>query len=233
MKYDLHIHTCLSPCADDDVTPAAAVGMARLAGAQLVAITDHNSALNLPAAEKAARAYGVRLLPGLEMTTEEELHLLCYFPSVKAALEMGRRIYEALPELPYDPEIWGRQIVMDQEDRELYTVEKLLTAATGIDIYKAKALCESFGGIAVPAHADKDSASLLSVLGFCPEDLDFGVCELVRPEGYQALADKGFLPSGMEVLHSSDAHSLSQVGAALGSLREDSLLLKLLGADSE
>lgn len=229
MKYDLHIHSCLSPCADDDMTPAAAVGMARLAGAELVAVTDHNSALNLPAAERAAEAYGVRLLPGLEMTTEEELHLLCYFPSVEAALEMGRRIYEALPELPYDPEIWGRQIVMDHGDRELYTVEKLLTAAAGINIYEAKALCERLGGIAVPAHADKDSFSLLSVLGFCPEDLDFKLCELVRPEGYQALADKGFLPAGMEILRSSDAHSLPVVGECLGRLRGDSLLLKLLG----
>ena len=71
MRYDLHLHTCLSPCADRDMTPATVAGLAKLAGAELIAVTDHNSALNLPAAEKACREYGLRLLPGLEVTTAE------------------------------------------------------------------------------------------------------------------------------------------------------------------
>lgn len=228
MRYDLHIHTCLSPCADDDMTPVTAVGMAKLAGAELVAVTDHNSALNLPAAKAAAEAYGLRLLPGMEVTTAEEIHLLCYFPTVEAALEMGRRIYESLPELPYDPEVWGRQIVMDEDDNELYTVEKLLSGASGLDIYEVKALCESLGGVAVPAHAEKDSFSLLSVLGFCPEDLVFELCEMKDPGKYEELAGRGFLPRGMEILSSSDAHTLGLVGERLSELPEDSRLLRLL-----
>ena len=82
MRYDLHLHTCLSPCADREMTPATVAGLAKLAGAGLIAVTDHNSALNLPAVEKACRAYGVRLLPGLEVTCAEEVHLLCYFKSL-------------------------------------------------------------------------------------------------------------------------------------------------------
>ena len=107
MRYDLHLHTCLSPCADRDMTPATVAGLAKLAGAGLIAVTDHNSALNLPAAQRACREYGLRLLPGLEVTTAEEVHLLCYFKTVEAALDYGRDLYAALPALPCDPLIWG------------------------------------------------------------------------------------------------------------------------------
>ncbi|MEF9866230.1 MAG: PHP domain-containing protein, partial [Oscillospiraceae bacterium] len=102
MLYDLHLHTCLSPCANEDMTPSTVAGMAKLAGADLIAVTDHNSALNLPAAQKACDAYGLRLLPGIEVNTAEEIHLLCYFPSVKAALCMSDIIYSSLPDFEYD-----------------------------------------------------------------------------------------------------------------------------------
>ena len=110
LRGDLHIHTCLSPCADDSLTPAIAAGMAKLAGADVMAVTDHNSARNLPAAQAACRAYGLRLLPGSEVNTAEEIHLLCYFPGVEAAMQFGALLYQALPALPYDEKIWGRQL---------------------------------------------------------------------------------------------------------------------------
>lgn len=228
MLYDLHIHSCLSPCAEDDMTPAAAVGLAKLAGAELVAITDHNSALNLPAAEKAAMAYGLRLLPGIEVNTEEEIHLLCYFPTVEKALEMGEALYTALPEFPYDPEVWGKQIVMDEDDRELYCVEKLLSGAVTMNIYEVKALCERLGGAAIPAHAEKDSFSLLSVMGFCPEDLDFDAYEMKNPEEYERLFAKGFLQPGKEILVSSDAHNRLDICCRLNPLSENSVLKRLI-----
>ena len=228
MLYDLHIHSCLSPCADDDMTPATAVGLAKLAGAELVAITDHNSALNIPAAMAAAKAYGVKLLPGIEVNTEEEIHLLCYFPTLSAALRMNRLVYDALPEFPYDSMVWGKQIVMDADDRELYCAEKLLTGATAINIYEAKRLCEELGGVAVPAHADKESYSLLSVMGFCPDDLDFAAIELAAPETYDRLVERGLLPPGKEILTSSDAHSMNLVGSKLRELSKGSVLNKLV-----
>lgn len=228
MLYDLHIHSCLSPCAEDNMTPATAVGMAKLAGAGAVAITDHNSALNLPAAKAAADAYGVLLLPGIEVNTAEEIHMLCYFSTVERALEFGERLYAALPELPYDPLIWGRQIVMDEDDRELYDVKKLLTGAVGMSIYECRALCVEMGGIPVPAHAEKDSFSLLSVMGFCPEDLDFEAFELKNPEKYPELVSKGLLPPGRQIYASSDAHCMEKVGERLRELPRDSILQRLL-----
>lgn len=228
MLYDLHIHSCLSPCAEDDMTPATVAGMAKLAGADLIAITDHNSARNLPAAEIACKAYGLRLLPGIEVNTEEEIHLLCYFPSVQKAMQMSDALYAALPALPYDPAVWGRQLVCNEDDAVLDAVEKLLTGAVQMNIYQAVRLCQSLGGVAVPAHADKDSFSLLSVLGFCPEDLPFTAVEMADPAQYPALAAKHFLPAGCEILHSSDAHQLADIARHLQPLAADSVLQKLL-----
>lgn len=224
MFYDLHMHTCLSPCADDNMTPAAVVGMAKLAGVDAAAVTDHNSALNLPAAMAAARVYGVKLLPGIEVNTAEEIHLLCYFSAVERALEFGERLFAALPELPYDSEVWGRQIVMDEDDRELYDVEKLLSGAVNMSIYECKALCESMGGVAIPAHADKDSFSLLSVLGFCPEDLDFAAFELKDPDSYGELVRRRLLPPDRQIYCSSDAHCLEQIARRPRELPEGSIL---------
>lgn len=167
MLYDLHMHSCLSPCAEDDMTPANIAGLAKLAGAELIAVTDHNAADNLPAVQCCCNAYGLRLLPGVEVNTAEEIHVLCYFKTVDTALEFGRLLYAALPEFPYDPAVWGRQLVMDENDEVLRTVDKLLTGAVSMDIYEVKAACEALGGVAVPAHVEKDSYALLSVLGFC------------------------------------------------------------------
>ena len=128
MLYDLHMHSCLSPCAEDDMTPANIAGLAKLAGAELIAVTDHNAADNLPAVQRCCNAYGLRLLPGVEVNTAEEIHVLCYFKTVDTALEFGRLLYAALPEFPYDPAVWGRQLVMDENDEVLRTVDKLLTA---------------------------------------------------------------------------------------------------------
>lgn len=228
MLYDLHMHSCLSPCANDDMTPATIAGLAKLAGADLIAIADHNSALNLPAAQRACDAYGLMLLPAIEVNTAEEIHMLTYFPSVDAALTYSEMLYAVLPAFPYDENIWGRQLIMDEDDRVTGTVDKLLTGAVSLSIYEAKAACEKLGGIAVPAHVEKDSASVLSVLGFLPDDLDFAALELKDPSKLAALVERGLLPGGREILTSSDAHCLENVAAHLHCLSPQSVLRRLL-----
>lgn len=232
MTYDLHIHSCLSPCAEDDMTPANIAGFAKLNGIDLIAVADHNAADNLPAVKEACDAYGVRLLPCIEVNTEEEIHLLAYLPTVEAALEMGRILYQRLPAAPYDTKIWGRQLVMDTDDNILEEKQKLLTGAAGLNIYEAAGLCRSLGGIAVPAHVDKDSYSLLSVLGFAPEDLPFEAYEVKRPEHALApLLQSGRLPAGLgehHILTSSDAHCLADIAEYPRKLPQQSPLWKLL-----
>lgn len=229
VTYDLHIHSCVSPCADDDMTPANIAGFAKLNGIDLIAVTDHNAADNLPAVAAACKAYGVQLLPGIETNTEEEIHLLAYFATVKAALEMSDRLYRLLPKMPYSKEIWGKQLVMDEDDVVLREKEKLLTGAVPLNLYEMKALCEELGGVAVPAHVDKDSTSLLSVLGFAPQDLPFAAYEVKRPEHtLQKLWDAGRLPQGCETLTSSDAHCLADIAEHPRSLAPGSPLWALL-----
>lgn len=229
MTYDLHIHSCLSPCADDDMTPANIAGFAKLNGIDVIAVADHNSALNLPAAEAACKAYGVKLLPAIETCTEEGIHLLTYFKTVDKALEMGRLIWESLPHTPCDPEIWGKQLVLDEEDVIIDEVGRLLTFPAGINIYEMTRLCAQLGGIAVPAHVDKDSTSLLSVLGFAPEDLPFAAYEVRRPEhALKPLIDAGRMPNGQEVLTSSDAHTLSAISEYPRKISPSSCLWQIL-----
>ncbi len=227
-RYDLHIHSCLSPCAENEMTPTSIAGFAKLQGAELLAITDHNAALNLPAAQLACKAYGLRLLPGIEVTSAEEIHLLCYFGKVEAALAMGEVLYGSLPAQPYNRDIWGEQLVMDENDEIVSRPQKLLSAATGLDIYAVKTLCESLGGLCVPAHVDKETTSLLSVLGFAPEDLPFAAFEVKRPEhSLEKLLAAGRLPKGREILTSSDAHSLLEISEYPRRLAVDSVLNRL------
>ncbi len=228
MLYDLHIHSCLSPCSDNDMTPATIAGMAKLAGADIMAVTDHNSALNLPYVEKACSAYGIKLLPGIEVTTAEEIHVLCYFKSVAKALEFGEMLYNKLPDLPCDEDIWGSQLVCDENDSVLEKVPKLLTSATALDVYEIGNICAEYGGIAVPAHVEKDSTSLLSVMGFLPDDLNFDLYESKKPEKLNFYIEKGLFPGGKDIITSSDAHTIEQIAQNLQTLPADSALLRFI-----
>lgn len=229
LKYDLHIHTALSPCADNDMTPATVAGLCKLAGADVIAVTDHNSARNLPAAKAACDYYGLKLLPGIEVNTAEEIHVLCYFPSVAAALDMDRQLFEKLPDIAADPEIWGEQLVMDEDDNITDRVGKLLANAVGMDIYEIKARCDALGGVALPAHADRSSTSVFSVLGMFPVDIDFAACELRHPGLYGEYIEKGLMPNGLEILFSSDAHHLQALDrASYPELAADSVLMPLI-----
>lgn len=231
MRYDLHIHSALSPCADNDMTPANIAGFAKLNGIELIAVTDHNAADNLPAVQKCCEAYGLRLLPGLEVTTAEEIHVLTYFATVAQALEMGKLLYSQLPDFAYDTGIWGTQLVMDEDDNIIAEKQKLLTSATAMDIYEVKATCEGLGGIAVPAHIDKQTTSLLSVLGCAPVDLPFAAYEVRRPEHtLQPIVESGRLPQGQQIITSSDAHQLLDIAQHPRQLAQNNVLWRLIKA---
>ena len=245
MRYDLHIHSCLSPCADREMTPATIAGLCALNEADVIAIADHNSARNLPAAEKCCKAYGVQLLPALEANTAEEIHLLCYFPTVAAALAMGDTLYESLPEFDWNPDIWGPQWVMNEDDEIIDQLwgpqwvmneddeiidqpKKLLTAAAGLTLEETARLCRELGGVPVPAHIDRDSYSLLSVLGLWPEEPEFSLAELADPDRAAALTAAGLVPPSLPFLTGSDAHCLEALRTEFPLLAPDCPLRSLL-----
>ena len=217
LHYDLHIHTCLSPCGDDDMTPGNICAMAALKGLDMIAVTDHNTALNLPAAAECAALSGLLFVPGIEITTREEVHLLGYFPDVRSALEAGGIVTDHLPKARNRPDFFGRQLVMDAEGTVVKELDSLLIGAADLGLSEASALVRSFGGVPVPAHINRGANGILTNLGFIPPDLGFTAVEISR--GLPCPED---VSRGRFVLHSSDAHYLGDIAEPEESLELES-----------
>ena len=149
---DLHIHSCLSPCGDDDMTPCNIGGMAKIKGLDIIAVTDHNTARNLPAVQEVCDAYGLLLLPGMEITTREEVHMLGYFPTVAAALDFGALVKAHLPKKKNKPAFFGNQRVMNSDDEQIDEEDALLIGATDFSLSEAARRVAEYGGVPVPAQ---------------------------------------------------------------------------------
>ncbi len=141
--YDFHIHSCLSPCGDDEMTPADIVGMACVNGLDIIALTDHNCARNTPAAVRAGERAGLTVIPGMELETAEEVHVVLLFPTAEAALACGQVVDDARFKIGNRPDIYGRQVIMDESDNECGEVADLLVTSTSIGVYEAAALAGS------------------------------------------------------------------------------------------
>ena len=211
---DLHIHSCLSPCGDNDMTPGNILGMAVVKGLEIVAISDHNAARNLPAAEKIAEAYGLLLVPAIEITTSEEVHMLGYFPDVKTAVDFGDMLKTHLPPGKNKPAFFGEQLVMNEDDEVIGHEDALLIGATDLTLEECAEKVRAAGGVPVPAHINRGSNGLLVNLGMMPPSPAFTTVEVWKD-----------LPCPLEptenkhVLHSSDAHYLENIQEPEFSLR--------------
>ncbi len=204
--YDLHIHSCLSPCGDDDMTPANIAGMAFIKGLGLVALTDHNTSKNAPAFFEACEAYGIVPVAGMELTTAEEIHLLCLFPTLEAALAFDGAVDGYRMKVKNKPDIFGEQNVLDSDDNVIGSDPFLLPIATMLTLNEAYALAVGFGGAAMPAHIDRPSNGILAILGTMPETPDFHYIELRdRAKREEVGAEH------RHVLVNSDAHYLEDI----------------------
>ena len=154
--YDLHVHSCLSPCADDDMTPNNIAGMAALKGLQIVALTDHNSCKNCPAFFTACKRQGIIPIAGMELSTAEDIHIVCLFEDLEAAMRFDKEIEGHLMPIANRPEIFGNQLILDGEDEQIGVEEKLLISATDLWIDDAIDLARSFGAHVHPAHVDRE-----------------------------------------------------------------------------
>ncbi len=205
--YDLHIHSCLSPCGDDDSTPNSIAGIGEINSLDIMALTDHNTCKNCPAFFEAAHRHGILPIAGMELTTAEDIHAVCLFPTLNKALEFdellqGRRIL-----FSNRKEIFGNQLICDSEDNVIGEDEYLLSNATDISIEEAPRLVESFGGICYPAHIDRDANGIISVLGTFPENSGFTAAELHNGEKADEYATNYNLKD-KRLVTSSDAHYL-------------------------
>lgn len=211
LTYDFHIHSCLSPCGDGDMTPGNIVGMAMLKGLDVIALTDHNSCANCAAAMEIGEAYGVLVIPGMELTTMEEVHVVCLFPTLSDAMKWDAYVYERLLDVPNDEEIFGKQQICNSEDEIVGKKEKLLINATTICFDEVFSLVEKFNGIMIPAHIDKQANSLIGNLGFVPPDSRFTVAEVHDLKNLHALQKSNPYLLNCRIVSDSDAHYLPDI----------------------
>lgn len=210
--YDFHIHSALSPCADADMTPNNIVNMAAISGLDAVAVTDHNSVGNVRAAVLAAKSAGVTVVPGMEVETAEEVHILTLYPSIEAAEYAAGEVYRALPDIKNRPEIFGQQIIMNENDEIEGYEEKLLISPTTLSVNMLFSLVSSCGGLFIPAHVDRHSYSVLTNLGFIPDDLDIRHIEVSGAvENLEAYLERRPELLKYNIFRNSDAHYLENI----------------------
>lgn len=220
--YDLHTHSCLSPCADGDNTPNNLAGMAYLNGISLMALTDHNSCKNCPAFFEAAARYGIIPVAGAELTTSEDIHLVCLFEDLSAALEFDSFLEPLRTLFPNRVDIYGEQLITDGEDNIIGSEKYFLPIATSLGIEEAANAVNRFGGVCYPAHIDRQANGILAVLGCPPEKPRFLYYELHNAEKTAFYAEKYGI-SESRLLVSSDAHYLTD-------LRDNNCFLELNAA---
>lgn len=207
LYYDLHIHSCLSPCGDDDATPDSILGMGELNGLNIMALTDHNSCKNCPAFFKAASRHGIIPIAGMELTTAEDIHAVCLFPSLETAMEFDNAVESKRIKIKNRTDIFGNQLILDDEDNIIGIEENLLINATEISLDDAPEFVEKFGGICYPAHIDRQSNGVISVLGGFPVDNGFSCAELHDRTRLTEFKDMCGT-AGERIVISSDAHHL-------------------------
>ncbi len=204
--YDLHIHSCLSPCGDNDNTPNNLAGMATLAGLQIMALTDHNTCKNCPAFFAAAKKQGIIPVAGMELTTAEDIHMVCLFPTLETAMAFDKEIEGRRVLIENRPDIFGDQWILDENDEKMGEEPYLLSNATTVTLEESIPLVQSFGGVCYPAHIDREANGIIATLGALPPDLPFTAVELHDGEKETVYAEQ--IPNGCRVTVGSDAHYL-------------------------
>lgn len=212
LYYDFHLHSCLSLCAEEDMTPANIAGMAHLAGLDVFSLADHQSAKNCPAAAQHAGELGLAFVPAMELNTREEVHVLCLFPGLGPALEFTQYVGERLLVTPPQGKrgLW-RQTIMAAGDVPVGEEPLWLGSAADIGVYQVAGLVRDAGGLAIPAHVDRPSASLIANLGFYDPAMGFSLCELTPDCDEHAFVQAHPDLRGMRFIRCSDAHDLASI----------------------
>jgi 3',5'-nucleoside bisphosphate phosphatase len=193
------------------MSPRNIVLRAKEVGLDIIAITDHNMVENGPYASELSSAAGVLVLFGMELQTREEIHLLVLFGNSEVAFDFQDETYALLPDVKNDIQYFGDQVVVDENDRIIRFEEKLLLNSVQISLDEAVARVKELGGLVIPSHVDSPTFSIISQLGFVPDDLPFDALEVRNkknlPEVLPFVA-----PKCIPIVSFSDAHYLKDVG---------------------
>ena len=212
--YDFHIHSCLSPCGDNDMTPNNLVGMAAVMGLEVIAITDHNSCKNAPAVLAVAEEAGILAVPGMELCTAEEAHVVCLFETLEGAMEFDRYIYDNMPHIQNKPEIFGEQRILNASDELVGTLDELLLVSSFVGVDDVKRLAEEYSGTAFPAHVDRDSYSVIAALGSIPPEGGYTAAEVTREADLAAMREMYPELRDMGIVRDSDSHYLDTLASS-------------------
>jgi len=213
-KADLHVHTCLSPCTELDMSPKGILATAKKKEIDIIGICDHNSSENSLAIMNAAKKMDINVIPGMEVTSQEEVHVLALFDEVKNALKMQKYVYENLPG-ENDEEAFGMQVIVNEKEEVLGFNNKLLIGATTIPIEEIIQTIHSFDGIAIASHIDRESFSIIGQLGFIPDNLELDALE-ISPNITLEDAKRRF-KNNYPITCFSDAHYPDDIGKAFTS----------------
>jgi len=217
MRYfraDMHIHTVLSPCGDLDMSPANIVSKAALKGLDIIGITDHNTTRHCELISRLAVEKGIFVMQGAEVTTKEEVHCLAFFENTDALKTFQEFLDTNLPDIPNDPEIFGYQVQVDENEIIIFEEKKLLINAISKTMKEVEVFVHNLDGLFIPAHIDKMKNSIYSQLGFLPEDLIADALEVSRissPEKFSAGHPE---INRFSLIRSSDAHYPEHIGIA-------------------
>lgn len=204
---DLHIHTCLSPCAELEMSPRNIVREAKRKGLHVIGICDHNSAENVPAVEKTAAREGIKVIGGMEVTSREEVHILALFDVVEKLFSLQEIVHENLHGTN-DEKLYGEQVIVNEEEEVIGFSKKLLIGSTDITIDRLVDLIHERDGLAIAAHVDREGFGIIGQLGFIPEGLSLDALEIVEPSKRDTIPQKDVFP----FITSSDAHTLENIG---------------------
>jgi predicted metal-dependent phosphoesterase TrpH len=209
-RADLHVHTVLSPCAEVEMIPPLIVRAAIERGIDLLAVTDHNASANVVAVQKAAQGTDLRVLPGMELQTREEVHLLCLFDTLEQLEAWQFLVNEHLPSLENDSKYFGEQFVVDETGEFIRRETQLLLTSTDFSLEEAIAAVHALEGLAIPAHIDRKANGLLEILGFVPEEAQVEALELSRHVTAEVAPLRYPQIHGYPLVRDGDAHRLNE-----------------------
>ncbi len=208
---DLHVHTVASACAEVEMIPPLIVRRARELGLRLIAVTDHHSVENAQAVQQAAHQYGIRVLPGMEVQTREEVHVICLFDDLDTAENWQEMIWKHLPEETNPEEYFGAQYVVSAEGDYLRSNKRLLQTSTTLSFEQVLHLTEEWGGLALPAHVDRPRYSLFANLGMIPEGVDLAGAEISSHITAEEARSRFPSLQGIALVQSGDAHRIEEM----------------------
>lgn len=210
-KGDLHVHTCLSPCGDLSMLPRAIIKMAKEKHLDMIGICDHNSTANVMAVQRAGKREGMAVIGGIEITSQEEVHVMALFEEEESLNRIQEIVYEHLPGTN-DEDAFGEQVIVDENDEVLALNEKLLIGATTLMIDEVVEIIHQLGGVAIASHVDREAFSIIGQLGFIPEGLDLDGIEVSARSTKKETKERFPHIQDFPMVSFSDAHYLDDIG---------------------